>query len=238
MSNRKVASPSDVRTPLLHALGVERKHATVVGNTRRVQEIDNILSLLNGIWPGILPAAPEPPAEPTFLPVAPQVAPEAVPALYTPPPQPQEVSVTNLRLATLQSILEAADPEPIRVPPIRVPEAPAGWRQRAKGAVTRAVNEANAVLASGRPLYEQALMAHNGKIEPLAGLKLAASIQGVTVETLVQQIIGEYDAKGRRTMYIYTLQTKAEADIDAATTADEADAIAEKAVRAIMGDDA
>jgi hypothetical protein len=237
MSNRKVATNSDVRTPLLAALVHEQKRATNVGNTRRVQEIDGILSALNNIWPGLVQqpvSLPAEPVQPTFLPVAPAIAPEVTPALYAPPAQPQPT--TNLRLASLQSILEAADPEPIRIPPIRVPETPAGWRQRAKAAVMKAVNEVNAQLAAGRPLYEQALMAHNGKVEPLAGLKLAASIQGVTVDVLVGQIIGEYDAKGRRTMYIYTLQTKAEADIDQAETGDQADAIAQAAVQAIRGD--
>ena len=112
-----------------------------------------------------------------------------------------------------------------------------GWRQQAKAAVLDAVSKANTRLAEGRGLYEQALMARNGKVEPLAGLKIAASIQGVTTDVLIEQLIAEYDAMGRRTSYVHAIQLKAIKDIDQAAGGDEADAIARQAVKDIMGED-
>jgi hypothetical protein len=167
------------------------------------------------------------------IPLAPPAPPEITPAFYSAPVQLQ---ATNLKLTSLQDILVAADPAPIHIPAIRVPEAPQAWRARAKAEVLTAVGAVNSQLAEGRPLYEQALMARNGKVEPMAGLTLSASIQGIEVDVLVEQIIGEYDAKGRRTMYVHTLRVKALRDIDNAGTDEEAYAIARQAVKDIMGE--
>ena len=183
---------------------------------------------------------PEPPAEPAQPDLHPVAAPPAVevaPAFYEAPVHAQPPSPTNLRMTPLQDILAAAEPEPIKVPPIRVPEAPPDWRRRAKAAVMQAVNDSNARLAGGRALYEQALMARNGKVEPLAGLKLAASINGLTVEQEIEQIIGAYDAGSRRSMYVHAVQQRAVQDIDKAGDGDAADAIARQAVKDIMGED-
>ena len=208
-------------------------------------ELSDIIRRLEGILLESAPVEALEAPEMAPIPLASPAPPVAQPAFYGSPSPPQ---ATNLKLTSLQDILTAAEGgPPVNIPPLPaptqtlmpspLPPGGKGWRQQAKAAVLDAVSRASARLAEGRGLYEQALMARNGKIEPLAGLKIAASIQNVTVDALVEQLIAEYDAKSRRTMYVHTLQVKAIMDIDNATTGDEADAIARQAVLDIMGED-
>jgi hypothetical protein len=222
MSNRRKSAPTDVRSPLLAALGIEYARASKAKNLARMEEIAAIVAAINGVPPSheivpvpvitAQPAVPEPDLEPEPIPL---------PSAAELPPVPVP--------ATLQDILTRAGgfDEP----------SDSERRRAAREAVQQAVRDVNRLTSDDQFRMELALLAANGNIQAMADMRDLAAIAGLTVEGYAKRTIAIHNARRRRAAQIYALEEQALRDI-AAASGNAIQPIADQAIEAIKGDDA
>jgi hypothetical protein len=129
------------------------------------------------------------------------------------------------------------------IPPAAVPAPPPvltlgeGERRRlARGRVTAAVADANRVTDGEHYRYELALMVVNENVEAMNDMKAVAAASGLPVKEYAKRTIASHNARRRRAAQIYAIEAQALKEIDAAT-GDAIEAVAERAVRDIGGEE-